>query len=157
MIISSTQTNSQSTKPRSASLPPVASATTVTKPKRGRGRPRKNPVAQPAPVADPVMKMVEDYRDIQQKIKALNDELGPIKDALTRHLIAGDEDKIELADGSYVISKVMVAQWTYSDKLEAKRMKLEEQKIDLKAAEKKEQLNGDAYATFTAHVRGKAK
>ena len=29
---------------------------------------RKNPVAQPAPVADPVMKMVEDYRDIQNKI-----------------------------------------------------------------------------------------
>jgi hypothetical protein len=138
-------------------LPPVASATTVTAPKRGRGRPRKNPVAQPAPVADPVMKMVEDYRDIQNKIKALNDELGPIKDALTRHLIAGDEDKIELPDGSYVVSKVMVALWTYSDKLEAKRIKLEEQKLDLKNAEKKEQLNGSASATFSAHVRGRAK
>ena len=78
-------------------------------------------------------------------------------DALTRHLIAGDEDKIELADGSYVISKVMTAQWTYSEKLEAKRIKLEEQKLDLKTAEKKEQLNGSATATFTAHVRGRAK
>ena len=71
------------------------------------------------------MKMVEDYRDIQNKIKALNEELGPIKEALTRHLVAGDEDKIELPDGSYVISKVMVALWTYSDKLEAKRIKPE--------------------------------
>ena len=106
---------------------------------------------------DPVLKMVEDYRDIQNKIKALNDELGPIKDALTRHLIAGDEDKIELPDGSYVVSKVMVALWTYSDKLEAKRIKLEEQKLDLKNAEKKEQLNGSASATFSAHVRGRAK
>ncbi|REJ63018.1 MAG: hypothetical protein DWQ21_04455, partial [Bacteroidetes bacterium] len=116
-----------------------------------------NPVAQPAPVADPVMKMVEDYRDIQNKIKALNEELGPIKEALTRHLVAGDEDKIELTDGSYVISKVMVATWTYSEKLEAKRIKLEEQKLDLKTAEKKEQLNGSASATFSAHVRGRAK
>ena len=157
MIISSTQTNNQSTKPKRGGMPLVPSATTVTKPRRGPGRPRKNPVAQPAPVADPVMKMVEDYRDIQQKIKALNDELGPIKDALTRHLIAGDEDKIELADGSYVISKVMTAQWTYSEKLEAKRIKLEEQKLDLKTAEKKEQLNGSATATFPAHVRGRAK
>ena len=138
-------------------LPPTAIATTVTTPKRGRGRPRKNPVAQPAPVADPVMKMVEDYRDIQNKIKALNEELGPIKEALTRHLVAGDEDKIELADGSYVVSKVMTAQWTYSDKLEAKRIKVEEQKLDLKNAEKKEQLNGSATATFSAHVRGRAK
>ena len=96
------------------------------------------------------MKMVEDYRDIQNKIKALNEELGPIKEALTRHLVAGDEDKIELPDGSYVISKVMVALWTYSDKLE-------EQKLDLKNAEKKEQLNGSASATFSAHVRGRAK
>jgi len=103
------------------------------------------------------MKMVEDYRDIQNKIKALTEELGPLKDALTRHLIAGEEDKIELADGSYVISKVMTAQWTYSEKLEAKRIKLEEQKLDLKTAEKKEQLNGSATATFTAHVRGRAK
>jgi|TARA_A100001201_G_scaffold130570_1_gene116398 hypothetical protein len=103
------------------------------------------------------MKMVEDYRDIQNKIKALNEELGPIKEALTRHLVAGDEDKIELPDGSYVISKVMVALWTYSDKLEAKRIKLEEQKLDLKNAEKKEQLNGSASATFSAHVRGRAK
>ena len=138
-------------------LPPVASTTTVTTPKRRPGRSRKNPVAQPAPVADPVMKMVEDYRDIQNKIKALNEELGPIKEALTRHLVAGDEDKIELPDGSYVISKVMVALWTYSDKLEAKRIKLEEQKLDLKTAEKKEQLNGSASATFSAHVRGRAK
>ena len=138
-------------------LPPVASTTTVTTPKRRSGRSRKNPVAQPAPVADPVMKMVEDYRDIQNKIKALNEELGPIKEALTRHLVAGDEDKIELPDGSYVISKVMVATWTYSEKLEAKRIKLEEQKLDLKTAEKKEQLNGSASATFSAHVRGRAK
>tara|TARA_R100001509_G_scaffold20190_1_gene10449 strand:- start:915 stop:1367 length:453 start_codon:yes stop_codon:yes gene_type:complete len=149
--------SNSSTKTERANLIPTPGARVVTQPKRGRGRPRKNPVAQPAPVADPVMKMVEDYRDIQNKIKALNEELGPIKDALTRHLVAGDEDKIELTDGSYVISKVMVATWTYSEKLEAKRIKLEEQKLDLKTAEKKEQLNGSASATFSAHVRGRAK
>jgi len=138
-------------------LPPVASATTVTAPKRGRGRPRKNPAPQAVPTADPIMEMVASYRDIQNQIKTLNEQLAPIKDALTRHLIAGDEDKIELADGSYMVSKVMTAHWVYSDKLEEKRTKIEEQRIDLKAAEKKEQLNGKASATFTAHVRGKAK
>ena len=51
----------------------------------------------------------------------------------------------------------MTAHWTYSEKLEEKRVKLEEQRIDLKAAEKKEQLNGKAEAVFTAHVRGTAK
>tara|TARA_B100000003_G_scaffold21066_1_gene16954 strand:- start:888 stop:1340 length:453 start_codon:yes stop_codon:yes gene_type:complete len=138
-------------------LPPVASTTTVTTPKRGRGRPRKNPAPQAVPTADPIMEMVASYRDIQNQIKTLNDQLAPIKDALTRHLIAGDQDKIELSDGSYMVSKVMTAHWVYSDKLEAKRIKLEEQKLDLKNAEKKEQLNGSASATFTAHVRGKAK
>ena len=138
-------------------LPPVASTTTVTTPKRRPGRPRKNPAPQAVPTADPIMEMVASYRDIQNQIKTLNDQLAPIKDALTRHLIAGDQDKIELADGSYMVSKVMTAHWVYSDKLEAKRIKLEEQRIDLKAAEKKEQLNGNASATFTAHVRGKAK
>ena len=103
------------------------------------------------------MEMVASYRDIQNQIKTLNDQLAPLKDALTRHLIAGDQDKIELADGSYMVSKVMTAHWVYSDKLEEKRTKIEEQRIDLKAAEKKEQLNGNASATFTAHVRGKAK
>ena len=92
--------SNSSTKTERANLIPTPGARVVTQPKRGRGRPRKNPVAQPAPVADPVMKMVEDYRDIQNKIKALNEELGPIKDALTRHLVAGDEDKIELPDGA---------------------------------------------------------
>jgi len=150
MIVSTKQSTSNN-------LPPTGVQTTVTKPKRGPGRPRKNPAPQAAPVADPVMKMVEEYRDIQNKIKALTEELSPLKDALTRHLIAGEEDKIELADGSYVISKVMTAHWTYSEKLEAKRIKLEEQKLDLKTAEKKEQLNGTATATFTAHVRGRAK
>ena len=149
-------TNS-TTKSKSSSLIPVPGATIVTTPKRGRGRPRKNPIVSPAPVAAPVLEMVEDYRNLQHKIKALNEELGPIKDALTRHLVAGEEDKIELADGSYVISKVMTAQWTYSEKLEAKRIKLEEQKLDLKTAEKKEQLNGIASATFSAHIRGRAK
>ena len=138
-------------------LPPVASTTTVTTPKRRPGRPRKNPAPQAVPTADPIMEMVASYRDIQNQIKTLNDQLAPIKDALTRHLIAGDQDKIELADGSYMGCKVMTAHWVYSDKLEAKRIKLEEQRIDLKAAEKKEQLNGNASATFTAHVRGKAK
>ena len=138
-------------------LPPVASATTVTAPKRRPGRPRKNPAPQAVPTADPIMEMVASYRDIQNQIKILNEQLAPIKDALTRHLIAGDEDKIELADGSYMVSKVMTAHWVYSDKLEAKRIKLEEQKLDLKTAEKKEQLNGSATATFTAHVRGRAK
>jgi len=104
-----------------------------------------------------VMKMVEDYRDIQNKIKALNEELEPIKDALTRHLIAGDEDKIELPDGSYVITKVMKAQWTYSEKLEARQLKFKEQKLDLENAKKKEQLNGTASATYNAHVMGRAK
>ena len=64
--------------------------------------------------------MVASYRDIQNKIKTLNERLAPIKDALTRHLIAGDEDKIELADSSYMVSKVMTAHWV-SDKLEEKR------------------------------------
>ena len=141
----------------SGNLPPVASTTTVTTPKRRPGRSRKNPVAQPAPVADPVMKMVEDYRDIQNKIKALKDELEPIKDALTRHLVAGDEDKIELPDGSYVITKVMKAQWTYSEKLQARQLKFKEQKLDLENAEKKERLNGTASAIYNAHVMGKAK
>lgn len=131
-------------------LPPVASATTVSAPKRGRGRPRKNPAPQAVPTADPIMEMVASYRDIQNQIKTLNDQLAPIKDALTRHLIAGEEDKIVLADGSYMVSKVMKTRWVYSDKLE-------EQRIDLKAAEEKEQLNGKASATFTAHVRGSAK
>ena len=52
-----------------------------------------------------------------------------------------------------MVSKVMTAHWVYSDKLEEKRTKIEEQRIDLKAAEKKEQFNGKASATFTAHVR----
>ena len=149
--------SNSSTKTERANLIPTPGARNVTKTKRGPGRASKNPVAQPPPVAEPILKMVEDYRDIQNKIKALDEELGLIKDALTRHLVAGDEDKIELTDGSYVISKVMVATWTYSDKLEAKRIKLEEQKLDLKNAEKKEQLNGSASATFSAHVRGRAK
>jgi hypothetical protein len=147
----------QSTKAKGASLPPVAAATTVTQPKRGRGRPRKIQVAEVAATADPVMDMVTQYRDIQNKIKTLTEELGPIKDALTRHLVAGEQDSITLPDGSYVITKVMTAHWTYSEKLEEKRCKFEEQRIDLKAAEKKEQLNGKAEAIFTAHVRGKAK
>jgi len=142
--------SNSSTKTDRANLIPTPGARNVTKTKRGPGRPRKNPVAQPAPVADPVMKMVEDYRDIQNKIKALNEELAPIKDALTRHLVAGDEDKIELPDGSYMLIKVMKTQWVYSKELE-------EQRIDLKAAQQKEQLNGKASATFTAHVRGTAK
>ena len=150
------ESTKQGTKTKGASLPPIATATTVTAPKR-RGRPRKNPVAQSVPTADPVMEMVAKYRDIQNNIKTLTEELGPIKDALTRHLVAGDEDKITLPDGSYVITKVMTAHWTYSEKLEEKRVKLEEQRIDLKAAEKKEQLNGKAEAVFTAHVRGTAK
>ena len=69
---------------------------------------------------------------------------------MTRHLVAGDEDKIELPDGSYMLIKVMKTQWVYSKELE-------EQRIDLKAAQQKEQLNGKASATFTAHVRGTAK
>ena len=142
--------SNSSTKSERANLIPTPGARTVTKTKRGPGRPRKNPVAQPAPVADPVIKMVEDYRDIQNKIKALNEELAPIKDALTRHLVAGDEDKIELPDGSYMLIKVMKTQWVYSKELE-------EQRIDLKAAQQKEQLNGKASASFTAHVRGTAK
>ena len=142
--------SNSSTKSERANLIPTPGARNVTKTKRGPGRPRKNPVAQPAPVADPVIKMVEDYRDIQNKIKALNEELAPIKDALTRHLVAGDEDKIELPDGSYMLIKVMKTQWVYSKELE-------EQRIDLKAAQQKEQLNGKASASFTAHVRGTAK
>jgi len=142
--------SNSSTKTERANLIPTPGARNVTKTKRGPGRPRKNPVAQPAPVADPVIKMVEDYRDIQNKIKALNEELAPIKDALTRHLVAGDEDKIELPDGSYMLIKVMKTQWVYSKELE-------EQRIDLKAAQQKEQLNGKASASFTAHVRGTAK
>ena len=142
--------SNSSTKTERANLIPTPGARNITKTKRGPGRPRKNPVAQPAPVANPVMKMVEDYRDIQNKIKALNEELAPIKDALTRHLVAGDEDKIELPDGSYMLIKVMKTQWVYSKELE-------EQRIDLKAAQQKEQLNGKASATFTAHVRGTAK
>ena len=149
--------SNSSSKTDRANLIPTPGARNVTKTKRGPGRASKNPVAHPAPVADHMLKMVEEYRDIQKKIKDLNEELEPIKDALTRHLVAGDEDKIELTDGSYVISKVMVATWTYSEKLEAKRIKLEEQKLDLKTAEKKEQLNGSASATFSAHVRGRAK
>ena len=150
------ESTKQGTKTKGASLPPIATATTVTAPKR-RGRPRKNPVAQSVPTADPVMEMVAKYRDIQNNIKTLTEELGPIKDALTRHLVAGEQDNITLPDGSYVITKVMTAHWTYSEKLEEKRVKLEEQRIDLKAAEKKEQLNGKAEAVFTAHVRGTAK
>jgi hypothetical protein len=144
------ESTKQGTKTKGASLPPIAAATTVTKPKRGPGRPRKIQVAEVKPTADPVMDMVTQYRDIQSKIKTLTEELGPIKDALTRHLVAGEQDSITLPDGSYVITKVMTAHWTYSEKLEEKR-------IDLKAAEKKEQLNGKAEAVFTAHVRGKAK
>ena len=151
------ESTKQGTKTKGASLPPIATATTVTQPKRGRGRPRKIQVAEVKPTADPVMDMVTQYRDIQSKIKTLTEELGPIKDALTRHLVAGEQDSITLPDGSYVITKVMTAHWTYSEKLEEKRVKLEEQRIDLKAAEKKEQLNGKAEAIFTAHVRGKAK
>ena len=49
-----------------------------------------------------------------------------------------------------------VALWTYSDKLEAKRIKLEEQKLDLKNAEKKEQLNGSA-SNLLCYVRRRAK
>lgn len=153
-MITSTKATTQTA---GAKLPVIPTATTVSQPKRGRGRPRKNPVAQPVPTADPVMEMVEKYREIQNTIKALNEELDPIKDALTRHLIAGEEDKIELPDGSYVITKIMTAHWVYSDKLEEKRIKLEEQKLDLKNAEKKEQINGKASATFTAHIRGRAK
>ena len=144
------ESTKQGTKTNRDGLPPTAAQTTVTKPKRGPGRPRKNPVAQPVPTADPVMDMVAKYRDIQSNIKTLREELAPIQDALTRHLVAGDEERIALADGSFVISKVMKAHWTYSEKLE-------EQRIDLKAAEKKEQLNGKAQAVFTAHVRGTAK
>ena len=142
--------SNSSTKTERANLIPTPGARNVTKTKRGPGRASKNPVAQPAPVADPVIKMVEDYRDIQNKIKALNEELAPIKDALTRHLVAGDEDKIELPDGSYMLIKVMKTQWVYSKELEERR-------IDLKAAQQKEQLNGKASATFTTHVRGAAK
>ena len=144
------ESTKQGTKTKGASLPPIATATTVTQPKRGRGRPRKIQVAEIKPTADPVMDMVAKYRDIQSNIKTLREELAPIQDALTRHLVAGDEERIALADGSFVISKVMKAHWTYSEKLE-------EQRIDLKAAEKKEQLNGKAQAVFTAHVRGNAK
>ena len=149
------ESTKQGTKTKREGLPPTATQTTVTKPKRGR--PPKVRVAEVKPTADPVMEMVAQYRDFQSKIKTLTEELGPIKDALTRHLVAGEQDKITLPDGSYVITKVMTAHWTYSEKLEEKRVKLEEQRIDLKAAEKKEQLNGKAEAVFTAHVRGTAK
>ena len=149
--------SNSSTKTERANLIPTPGARNVTKTKRGPGRASKNPVAQPAPVAEPMLKMVEQYRDIQKKIKDLNEELAPIKDALTRHLVAGDEDKIELPDGSYVITKVMKAQWTYSEKLQARQLKFKEQKLDLENAEKKERLNGTASAIYNAHVMGKAK
>ena len=58
------------------------------------------------------MEMVASYRDIEPD-QGPERTLAPIKDALTRHLIAGDEDKIELADGSYMVSKVMTAHWVY--------------------------------------------
>ena len=151
------ESTKQGTKTKGASLPPIAAATTVTKPKRGRGRPRKDAVAQPVPTADPVMEMVAKYRDIQNNIKALKEELAPIQDALTRHLVAGDEQSIALPDGSYVIFKVMKAHWTFTEELEKKRTKLDELRIDLKAAEDKEKRNGKAQAVFTAGVRGNAK
>jgi hypothetical protein len=117
------ESTKQKQEVKGASLPPIAIATTVTAPKR-RGRPRKIQVAEVKPTADPVMEMVAKYRDIQNNIKTLTEELGPIKDALTRRLVAGDEDKITRPDGSYVSTKVMTAHWTYSEKREEKRVKL---------------------------------
>ena len=142
-------------KSKSSSPIPIASARNVTAPKRARAR--KNPVASPAPVADPIMQMVEDYRSTQNEIKVLNDKFALLKDALTRHLVAGDEDSIELPDGSYVVTKVMKPQWTYSEELKVKRIKLKEQELDLKNEEKKERLNGTASATKNAHVMGRPK
>ena len=144
-------------KSERANLGPIPGVRNVTTPKRGRGRPRKNPIVSPAPVADPVIKMVEDYRITQNEIKVLTQKFAFLKDALTRHLVAGNEDKIELPDGSFVISKVMTKQWTYSEEVEAMRTKLKEQKLDLIHAEEKEQLKEIATFTYSAHVRGSAK
>jgi len=52
---------------------------------------------------------------------------------------------------------VMKAHWTFTEELEKKRTKLDELRIDLKAAEDKEKRNGKAQAVFTAGVRGNAK
>jgi len=144
-------------KSERANLVPTPGVRNVTTPKRGRGRPRKNSVVSPAPVADPVMEMVEDYRITQNEIKVLTQKFAFLKDALTRHLVAGNEDKIELPDGSFVISKVMTKQWTYSEEVETLRTKLKEQKLDLEHAEKKEQLKEIATFTYSAHVRGSTK
>ena len=149
------ESTKQGTKTKREGLPPTAAQTTVTKPKRGR--PPKVRVAEVAPTADLVMEMVAKYRDIQSNIKALKEELAPIQDALTRHLVAGDEERIALPDGSFVVSKVMQSHWTFTEEVEKKRTKLDELRIDLKAAEDKEKRNGKAQAVFTASVRGTAK